>query len=135
MNNERLGIVPLTIDGRTVPIRFTWAVIDRLGRQGVAELLEKAGSGEPGDMSALADLIEAASGGQMKAVDLMAGAVPFNDAFVPIIRAWSLAVRRPANATANPLMRLLIPTWLKRLTAWLAARAFRMKNFGDQPRT
>lgn len=109
MSDERRGIVHLAYGGRTVPIRFTWAAIDRLGRTGVSELLEKAGSGEPGDMAALATLLEAASAGEIKAADLLSDdGLPFTEGYVAVIKAWSAAARRPAGdeRDANPLIRL-----------------------------
>lgn len=109
MSDERRGIVQLPYGGRTVPIRFTWAAIDSLGRAGVGELIEKAGSGRPGDMAALATLIEAASAGQLKAATLLADdALPFTDGYVAVLKAWTAAARRPngADRAENPLNRL-----------------------------
>lgn len=117
MSDERRGIVPLAYAGRTVPIRFTWAAIDSLGRSGVAELLAKAGSGEPGDMAALARLLEAGSAGELKAADLMAdGSLPFTDGYVAVIKAWTAAARRPSGVERdeNPLNRL----WTSLKTLW-----------------
>jgi hypothetical protein len=116
MSDERRGIVQLSYDGRTIPIRFTWAAIDSLGRSGVTELLEKAGSGEQGDMAALASLLEAASAGELKAPILLADdSLPFTEAYVCVIKAWSAAARRPQGVErgANPLNRLRM--WLKAL--------------------
>lgn len=109
MSDERRGIVHLSYDGRTVPIRFTWAAIDSLGRVGVAELLEKAGSGQPGDMQALATLLEAASAGQIKAGALLSSDnLPFTEGYVAVIKAWTAAARRPSGVERdeNPLIRL-----------------------------
>lgn len=131
MNDERLGIVRLSLpDGRTVPLQFTWRAVDALGRGGVSELLEKAGSGEPGDMDAMARLIEASSSGRITRDELMDGALPFNDAFVPVLRAWTLAARRPVNASENPLKRLLTLISWRRLMRWLAGLASAMKSSG-----
>lgn len=107
----------LAYAGRTIPIRFTWAAIDSLGRSGVAERIEKAGSGETGDMAALASLLEAASAGELKASDLLADdALPFTEAYVCVIKAWSAAARRPVGVErdANPLIRL----WTSLKTLW-----------------
>lgn len=117
MSDERRGIVLLSYDGRTVPIRFTWSAIDSLGRSGVAELIEKAGSGEPGDMAALAKLLEAASAGELKANALMTdAALSFTDGYVAVIKAWTAAARRPSGVERdeNPLIRL----WTSLRTLW-----------------
>jgi len=117
MSDERRGIVHLPYGGRTVPIRFTWTAIDSLGRVGVAELLEKAGSGQPGDMAALAALLEAASAGEIKAAALMPDdALPFTEGYVAVIKAWTAAARRPSGVErdANPLNRL----WTSLKTLW-----------------
>lgn len=117
MSDERRGIVHLPYGGRAVPIRFTWAAIDGLGRVGVAELLEKAGSGQPGDMKALATLLEAASAGEIKAADLMPDdGLPFTEGYVAVIKAWTAAARRPSGVERdeNPLIRL----WTSLKTLW-----------------
>ncbi len=121
MSDDRLGIVRLDYEGRAVPLRFTWRAIDRLGRSGVAELLERAGSGQPGDMDALAQLLEASSDGVITADELMSGSMPFNECFVALLKAWALAARRPAEATEGKLMRLLRLTWLRKRWASLSA--------------
>jgi hypothetical protein len=116
VSDERLGIVPLSMpDGRTVPLRFTWRAIDTLGAARVGELLEAAGSGRPGDMTALAALVEAASGGKVSVDDLMNGQAPaFGPCYLAVLTAWAGATRVPQGedgdkADANPLQRLL--TW------------------------
>lgn len=116
MSDERRGIVPLPYDGRMVPLRFTWAAIDKLGRGGVAERLEVAAVGGPGDMTALSELVEAASAGEIEADALMTGEVPFQEAFEAVLTAWALASRRPAGAERdeNPLNRL----WTSLKTLW-----------------
>lgn len=108
MSAERRGIVTLDYEGSAVPIRFTWAAIDSLGRDGVAVLLERAGSGQAGDMAALARLIEAASAGEISAVDLMSGESSFTQAYVCVLTAWAAAVRSPSGVERdeNPLSRL-----------------------------
>lgn len=100
--------MPLDYQGRTIPLRFTWRAIDSLGRNGVVELFAKAESGEPGDMAALAKLLEAASGGEVTADQVMADSPPFNAAFVAALEAWALAARLPLGAEReeNPLSRL-----------------------------
>lgn len=116
MSDERRGIVHLPYGGSMIPLRFTWAAIDGLGRMGVTELLETSGSGQPGDMAALAKLIEAASSGAIKAEDLMSSdAMSFTDGYVAVLKAWTAAARRPSGVErdANPLNRLW--TWLKTL--------------------
>jgi hypothetical protein len=117
MSDERRGIVHLSYAGRAVPIRFTWAAIDRLGRAGVGELIEKAASGLPGDMAALAALIEAGSAGELTAATLLADdALPFTEGYVAVLKAWTAAARRPTGVErdANPLNRL----WTSLKTLW-----------------
>lgn len=116
-----MGIVRLDYGDRTIPLQFTWRAIDSLGRVGVGELLDKAGSGQPGDMAALAQLLEAASAGEIKADEAMGGAMPFATAYVALLKAWSLAARQPGGAaTDGPFDRLLI--WLRRLWGRLTGR-------------
>lgn len=122
MSDERRGIVSFQYEGRTIPLRFTWRAVDRIGRVGVTELLEKAGSGQAGDMGALAKLLEAASDGRLTTVELMDSDLPFNDAFVPILQAWAMAARRPVNSSANPRMLRRLTTSLR--TLW--RRLFRL---------
>lgn len=115
--DERRGIVRLAYQGEDVPIRFTWAAIDGLGRAGVADMIERAGSGRPGDMAALASLLEAGSAGRIKASALMDDdALPFTDGYVAVIRAWTAAARRPSGVerAGNPLNRL----WTSLKTLW-----------------
>lgn len=124
MSDERRGIVHLSYGGRAIPIRFTWAAIDSLGRAGVAELIEKAGSGQPGDMQALATLLEAASAGELRAGALLScDDLPFTEGYVCIIKAWTAAARRPSGVERdeNPLIRLR--TLWKRLWGRLLRRA------------
>lgn len=109
MSERRRGIVQLPLrDGSTVPLRFTWAAIDGLGRSGVTELFARVDSGEPGDMAALAQLVAAASGGALTVEAVMADPPAFNDAYVAVLEAWALAARRPQGdqREANPLIRL-----------------------------
>lgn len=121
MNDERMGIVRLDYEGRTVPLRFTWRAIDTLGRVGIGELLDKAGSGQPGDMMATAQLLEAASGGEISVDEAMNSAMPFAPVYVALLKAWSLAARQPQGATpGNPLNRLW--TSSKRLWGRLTGR-------------
>lgn len=117
MSDTRRGIVSLTLmDGSTVPLRFTWRAIDTIGRVGVTEMIEKAGAGEAGDMTALAKLIEAASDGALKADAIMDDQiVSFTQGYLAVIQAWAAAARRPdgVQREENPPQRLL--TWLKTL--------------------
>lgn len=113
MSDQRLGIVPLVLaDGRTVDLRFTWRALDTIGAAGVVDMINKATSGDPGDMSALAILVSTASGGAVTADELMDGGAPkFEDAMWAVAKAYKLATRRPADeeageAAANPLKRL-----------------------------
>lgn len=121
MNDERMGIVRLDYGDRTIPLRFTWRAIDALGRVGVGELLDKAGCGQPGDMAALAQLLEAASAGEIKADEVMDGAMPFAPVYLAVLKAWSLAARQPQGSVpGNPLNRCW--TWLSRVWQRLTGR-------------
>lgn len=125
MSDERMGIVRLPVGDRTVPLRFTWRAIDAVGRTGVADLLDQAGKGDPGDMTALARLLEVASAGELSAEAMMDGdAPPFGAAYLALLQAWSHAVRQPqgeaGEAKENPLKRLW--TWLNRLWGRVARR-------------
>ena len=109
MSDQRRGIVELPVGDKTVPLRFTWRAIDSLGRTGVIELLNQASSGKPGDMQALAKLIVAASNGALLEADLMDGfSVPSAEAYLAVLKAWTLASRQPTGVerAVNPLIRL-----------------------------
>lgn len=84
----------IRIDGRKVGLCFTYEGIDEYGHRGIAEMVERATSGLPGDGAALAKLIELGTGGQVMADDLMAGRrqVYFEEAILGIARAWHSAM-------------------------------------------
>lgn len=109
MSDQRRGIVELPVGDRVIPLRFTWRAIDSLGRTGVIELLNQASSGKPGDMQALARLVEAASNKAIREADLMDGSdVPSAEAYLAVLKAWTLASRQPTGVerAVNPLIRL-----------------------------
>lgn len=106
------------IDGRKVGLCFTYDGLDQLGHGGVAELVEKATSGLPGDGTALAKLIELGTGGQVLAEDLITGRrrVYFEEAILGVARAWHAAMYGAPPALAQrwwerAFRRPLQPDW------------------------
>jgi hypothetical protein len=97
MESLRQGIVHLDHEGRAIPLRFTWERIDRLGHGGVSDLIAAADSGQPGSLSALATLLEVASGQELSATALLANPPPFHLAFVAVLEAWALALNGPTK--------------------------------------
>ena len=60
--DERLGIVRLSLpDGRTVPLRFTWARIDAVGREWIVKQFETIIAGKDGCQAAMAEMLAAKS--------------------------------------------------------------------------
>lgn len=115
MNDARLGIVRLEWSGQQVPLRFTWAAIDQLGADAIAERMKLALTGEPGARLALAELLDVASAGVIKTEDAMTEVGLPGHAFNAVFGAWSLATRRPAGTQpGNPRM-IRLSTWWKRL--------------------
>lgn len=109
--DERLGIVRLSLpDGRTVPLRFTWARIDAVGREWIVKQFETIIAGKDGCQAAMAEMLVLASGGEVSATDLLSEhgePLGFETAFKALEDAWTLArfgpTRRPAeDGPANP---------------------------------
>lgn len=108
----------IRVDGRKIGLCFTYAGIDQYGHGGIAELVEKATSGLPGDGTALAKLIELGTGGQVMAEDLMTGRrrIYFEEAILGIARAWHSAMYGAPPARAQRwwerlFRRPLQPDW------------------------
>lgn len=124
-SDERLGIVRLSLpDGRAVPLRFTWARIDAVGRDWIIAALTRMIEGKAGCQEAMAELLVLASGGEIKASDLFGDEGPalgFETAYRAIEDAWLLArfgpSRKPEDAKPNPQMTRRIwwkpSTWLR----------------------
>lgn len=70
--DDRLGIARLQLhDGREVAIRFTWSRIDAVGRDWIVERMQAVVAGKAGCQGALTELLVLASGGVLRAEDLM----------------------------------------------------------------
>lgn len=105
MNDERLGIVPLDLtDGRTIPLRFTWARIDAVGRDWIVTRLQTVLGGKAGCQAALAELIVLASGGAITAGDLFdedKPVLPFEASSEALLNAWTLARFGPSGKVSG----------------------------------
>ena len=105
MNDERLGIVPLDLaDGRSIPLRFTWARIDAVGRDWIVTRLQSVIEGKTGCQAALAELIVLASGGAITAADLFdedKPVLPFEVSSEALLNAWTLARFGPSGKAAG----------------------------------
>lgn len=123
MSDAYLGIVHLPYEGRTIPLRFTLGRIAQMGRETVVMKLALATQGSEGDGQALADLLELASGGEVKAADLVDQVVGFDTALIALHDAWALSRFGPkgkpqGQRDRNPLRRL----WTSSKTLWRRAR-------------
>ena len=120
MNDARLGIARLSLpDGREVALRFTWSRIDAVGRDWIVQRLQDVIAGKAGCQAALVELLVLASGGELKATDLLSDeqeGVAFEPAFRAIEDAFLLArfgpTRKATGQPENP--RKSRPTWLRR---------------------
>lgn len=121
LTDERLGVVRLSLpDGRAVPIRFSWARIDAMGRSWIVDAFGKMVKGEPGCQAAMADMLVLTSGGEIQPADVLSeegDVVGFEPAFKALEDAWLIArfgpTRRPAeDGSENP--RKSRPTWWRR---------------------
>lgn len=123
MSDAYLGIVHFTYEGRTIPLRFTLGRIAQMGRETVVKKLALATQGGEGDGQALADLLELASGGELKAADLTDQVVGFDTALIALHDAWALSRFGPkgkpqGQRERNPLKRL----WTSLRTLWRRVR-------------
>lgn len=108
--DERLGIVRLPHGGRVIPLRFTWARIDAVGREWIVKQFETIIAGKDGCQAAMAELLVLASGAELTATDLLnedGEPLGFETAFKALEDAWTLArfgpTRRPAeDGQENP---------------------------------
>ena len=105
MNDERLGIVTLDLgDGRSIPLRFTWARIDAVGRDWIVTRLQGVIEGKTGCQAALAELIVLASGGAITAADLFdedKAVLPFEASSEALLNAWALARFGPSGKASG----------------------------------
>lgn len=117
MHEARLGIVQLPYGERTVPLRFTWRRVDEIGRKALVQLFADAHEGEPGSDATVARLLEIASGGELKAAELIDNPPGLAVATQALADAWGLYQWGPGgppkDRPENPLNRLWIR--LKRL--------------------
>ncbi|MEC7797950.1 MAG: hypothetical protein VX755_11600 [Pseudomonadota bacterium] len=123
MSDAYLGVVHFPHEGRTIPLRFTLGRIAQMGRETVVMKLALATRGGEGDGQALADLLELASGGELKAVDLVDQVLGFDTALIALHDAWALSRFGPkgkpqGQREKNPLKRL----WTSLKTLWRRVR-------------
>lgn len=110
MQDERLGISRLSMpDGREVALQFTWARIDAVGREWIVTQLQAVMTGKPGCQAAMTELLVLASGGEIKASEVLtedAPVVGFEEAYKAIEDAWLLArfgpTRKASGQPENP---------------------------------
>lgn len=119
MSDAYLGIVPLVFEGRTVPLSFTLRRVAKYGRDGLVSRLALVTEGGEGDGQALAELLELASGGEIKADSVIDRIVGLDATVLALHQAWSLARFGPSGRPedqreANPLKRL----WTSLSTLW-----------------
>ena len=129
VSDDRLGIARLPLhDGREVAIHFTWSRIDAVGRDWIVERMQAVVAGKAGCQGALTELLVLASGGILKAEELMSedfGGLPYETAFTALEDAWTLArfgpTRKADGQPENP--RKSHPTWWKRFWQRLSGQA------------
>ncbi len=121
--DERLGIVRLPLpDGRTVALQLTYAALDAKGHDWLLEQFKAMQKGRSGGSTALAEVLEVMSGGEIKAADVLAApmaAYPLAHSLKACWQAWELAQYGPHGRsveadTANP-RKSARPTWLRRI--------------------
>lgn len=126
VKDDRLGIVRLSLpDGRTAPLRFTWARIDAVGREWIVEKFAAIIAGKAGCQAAMAELLVLASGGAIETSELLSEdgetLVGFEAAFEALNDAWLIArfgpTRKAPGQPENPPKRR--PTRLRRFFARL----------------
>uniref|UniRef100_UPI00289FF983 hypothetical protein n=1 Tax=Brevundimonas nasdae TaxID=172043 RepID=UPI00289FF983 len=88
ISDVRLGVARLPLqDGREVALQFTWSRIDAVGRDWIVERMQAAVAGKAGCQTALSELLVLASGGVLKAEELMsedAGGLSYEAAFTAL---------------------------------------------------
>lgn len=121
-SDDRLGIVRLPLpDGREVVLQWTYAALDRIGHVWVSERFVIAAKGREGSLVAVAELLEAATNGGVKAEDVIKGglaAYPLVPCSEALWRSWELAKFGPKGEVADDSDRPL----LIRLLIWLVKR-------------
>lgn len=123
MSDAHLGIVRLPVGGRTVALQFTLGRVGQMGRETIIAKLALVTQGGEGDGQALADLLELASGGELKANETLDQVLGFDVALVALHDAWTFSRFGPSGKPqgqrdGNPLMRL----WTSLTTLWRRAR-------------
>lgn len=126
-SDERLGIVRFQYGEKSIPLRFTWARIDAVGRTWIVEKFQQMVEGAEGCQGAMAEMLHLASAGELTVATLLSEDGPqadFEAAFSALESAWALArfgpSRRPAEDGAeNPRKSRLM--WLKPFS-WLLSR-------------
>lgn len=129
MNDARLGIVRLELpDGRSIPLQLTYERLDARGHDWMLEQLKSVQKGRTASSTALAELVEVLSGGEITASAFTAAPMaeyPLASTLKAIWATWELAQYgpggRPATeGAANP--RKPRQTWWKRLTGQPSAQ-------------
>lgn len=94
---RRYPLPVVRISGRSVPLVFTWFGVSPFGSRRIHDLLVAATDGQPGCGRALAELLEVASAGWIRAEDVMSGRVrvPYAEALSALSIAWA-SLRRGA---------------------------------------
>lgn len=88
---RRQPLPVIRVSGRDVPLVFTGFAVDPFGSRRLMDLLVAANDGEPGCARALAELLEVASAGWVRAEDVVAGrvVVPYAVALAALVIAWN----------------------------------------------
>lgn len=123
MNDARLGIVRLPLpDGRLIPLQLTYAALDARGHDWVLEQFRLAQKGKAGSSSAIAELLEMLSGGELQASVVMAAPAaeyPLSPTLKALWATWELGQHGPAGrpaeeGPANP-PKSVRQTWWRRV--------------------
>lgn len=130
MNDARLGIVRLPLpDGRAVPLQLTYRALDAHGHDWLLEQFKIVQKGRAGSSTALGELLDLMSAGEIKAADVEAApmaAYPLATCLKALWATWDLAQYGPQGRQAddggeNP-PRSARPTWSRRIFGRLFGR-------------
>lgn len=105
MNDARLGIVRLELpDGRSVPLQLTYERLDARGHDWMLEQLKSVQKGRAASSTALAELVDVLSGGEITASAFTAAPMaeyPLATTLKAIWATWELAQYGPAGRPAS----------------------------------
>jgi hypothetical protein len=119
VSDAHLGVVRFSFEGRATPLRFTLRRLT-IGWGGTVELMQASLTEGPQALSAVADLMVMASGGEISRDDVLDrfSGLDFERALVALHEAWALfrfgPSMKPPEGSANPLNRL----WTSLRTFW-----------------